>query len=370
MTKERNCSLDALRILCMFMIVISHSLVHSGVYDRILLFSGNYFLTYTLHSFIYIMVNCFVLISGYFLCEGTFKTEKLLKLWIDVFFWSFLLTLLFILTGSEPFQIKTMIKAMLPITQSKYWFSTSYILMYLMVPVLNAAIHHMNKKQHFLALSTFFCVFIVLQNVIFWRNFTTINGNSPFFFAFLYMTAAFIRLYPPQIKRSGKYFILYMICSAITALSRFIMTAITVPFFGEPLGETILLGYSSITVVLASVFIFLAFLCMEIKPLWLRKLIVFLSPLTFGIYLIHDQEFVRKFIWQHLFHPQKFTDSYCLIPYLLLISICIFIVCVFLELIRTKLFGFLGIHKICRSAAEKIDCAVQKFTACITEKCE
>lgn len=37
-----------------------------------------------LHSFSIVAVNCFVLITGYFLCTAEFNYKKILNLWIQV----------------------------------------------------------------------------------------------------------------------------------------------------------------------------------------------------------------------------------------------------------------------------------------------
>lgn len=194
---SRNASLDILRTLCMFLIVLGHSICHGQVLETVATNSANYFVVTAIYTFLMVHVNCFVLISGYFLCMHKFRLEKAISLWVQAFFWSVLLYVLLSVFGVIPFGIKSFIKTLLPFTQQRYWFVTSYLLMYFLVPFLNAAIHSMTKMQHATFLVTYFMIYIVLQNLVFWREFTSVNSSSPLFFAFLYIVAAYIRLYPP-----------------------------------------------------------------------------------------------------------------------------------------------------------------------------
>ena len=74
--KNRNVSLDILRILCMFLIVLGHAMIHGQVLDAVAANSPNYFLLHVLRAFLSVHVNCFVLISGYFLCTHEFRIRK------------------------------------------------------------------------------------------------------------------------------------------------------------------------------------------------------------------------------------------------------------------------------------------------------
>ena len=84
--KNRNVSLDILRILCMFLIVLGHAMIHGQVLDAVAANSPNYFLLHVLRAFLSVHVNCFVLISGYFLCTHEFRIRKFFSLWGQAFF--------------------------------------------------------------------------------------------------------------------------------------------------------------------------------------------------------------------------------------------------------------------------------------------
>lgn len=331
-SQERNISLDVLRALVMLMIVLGHVMLHGQVVENIKPFTVNYFVSYTVFAFIYVHVNCFVLISGYFLSVKEFKYKKIFSLWGKMFFWSIMLFIFLVVIGATPFSMKIAIKAMLPFTQQRYWFMTTYLLMYCLMPFLNAAIRFLSKKQYQIALFIFFIIYIVLQNIFFWEGFTTVNAHSPLFFAFLYLGGGYIRKYP--IEKKIPWFCLYILCAAITAISRFVLSYVTIKIFGEMYGESMLYTYNSITMVIGSFCLFMTFQTLKInKESVLGKLAVWISPLTLGVYLIHDHPEIRPWLWSVL-KPYQFAESPFLVFWMLGLAILVFLSCCILEKCR------------------------------------
>ena len=110
MKNTRNNSLDLLRILSMFMVVILHVFGSSGLLrDTLVPGHYNWYIGHIMHTFSYQAVNCFILISGYFLCTAKFKLKKLLYIYIQVFFYSVIIAILVMTLISPPFSIKEFI---------------------------------------------------------------------------------------------------------------------------------------------------------------------------------------------------------------------------------------------------------------------
>lgn len=352
----RNASLDLLRILSMLMIVIMHCLGHGGILNNAQLYSFGYFTGWTIEGFCYVAVNCYVLISGYFLCEGSFKLKKLFTLYGSVWFWSALLFAVFCVAGATAFSAKDLIKVCLPFTQQAYWFVTTYLLMYILSPFLNLAIRAMNKRQHAAAIAVFFAVYIFLQNLTFWQEFTLVGSHDPMFFIFLYFVAAYIRRYPPQKKRP--WLLVYVICAVFTAASRFILTYITTPIFGQPVGETAFYSYNSVYTVVGSVSLFLFFRGLRVRGIRFSRLITAVAPLTFGVYLIHDNNFVRPFLWQGIIKPERWIDSPWMIFLVIGASIAIFVLCCCVEKVRLLLRKIIN-----------VDACVHRFASFAERRC-
>lgn len=350
---ERNTSLDALRVLCMFLIVLGHAMVHGHVLDTLSPNSINYYIVNILRAFLSVHVNCFVLISGYFLCTYKFRLSKVFFIWWQTFFWSVTLYIFVCISGIVPFEIESLLRACLPFTQQRYWFVTTYLLMYVLIPLLNAAIHTMSQRQHAFFIATFFFIYIVLQNLFFWKKFTSTNSYDPLFFAFLYMIAAYFRLYPAK-RTQLRYFLCYFLVCLFSAIWKIGMELFTNKIVGESMGDSIFLSYSSITRVIASASLFRFFEGLSITNRLAQKVVTLLSSLTFGVYLIHEQPEIRAFLWEKLLRPGNYVQSPFLILFLLGIALFVFLLCALLEYLRNRVSELFSIRKLIIAISNRV----------------
>lgn len=60
-------------------------------------------------------INCFVMITGYFMCKSNITLKKFIKLFGEIMFYKVIIGLIFLLTKYEPFSIRTYAKMFLPI---------------------------------------------------------------------------------------------------------------------------------------------------------------------------------------------------------------------------------------------------------------
>lgn len=194
--EKRNLGLEWLRICSMFMIILLHSIDHSGLYET--LEEGT--LLYTYEQFIYalvqVCVNCFVLISGYFLVQSQFKLRKLISLWIEVVFYALVIKLIMIAAGDIPFSVVSLISCFVPILTGRYWFVTIYFGMYLMFPFYNIAIKAMDERQHKSLVVLLIVLFSGMSSL--YPSFKGMNSGGAWglaWFTVLYFIAAYFRLY-------------------------------------------------------------------------------------------------------------------------------------------------------------------------------
>lgn len=87
-------------------------------------------------------------------------------------------------------------------------------------------------------------------------------------------------------------------------------------------------------ILIISVLLFLGFSKLNIGSI---KLINIVSSATFGVYLIHDNAYVKEFLWQTLFKNASYAYSDMLIPYSMLVIIIVYLTCTVIELIRIYL---------------------------------
>ena len=81
---------------------------------------------------------------------------------------------------------------------------------------------------------------------------------------------------------------------------------------------------------------------------YLAKIITFIGPLTFGVYLIHEHTLIRKFIVSNLFaRDSNNLPLHSIVLLVLLRSLKFFTICACMDYARYILFTFLRVRKIC-----------------------
>ena len=144
--QQRNSSFELLRIISMFLIVAHHYSVHSG-FNFLEPLSVNLYYAQCLASGGKFGVNIFVLISGYFLCKSTFKWQKLIKLELQVLFYSIIIGVVFYIYSEEK-SLSNLVFSFLPLYSSEYWFYKAYFVLFLLSPFLNVFINSIEKTQY------------------------------------------------------------------------------------------------------------------------------------------------------------------------------------------------------------------------------
>lgn len=122
----RNYGIDLFRIVAMFMIVNLHILKHGGVLEAVT--ATQFVVTWLLEAFLICAVNCYAIISGYAgYKEETVEIhyEKYIVLWLQVFIYSVVLTIV-IQCISGTMELKALLKAFMPVTATQYWYFTAY----------------------------------------------------------------------------------------------------------------------------------------------------------------------------------------------------------------------------------------------------
>ena len=102
----RQSNLELYRCLAMLMIVACHwgllTNLTSMVHDNQLTAPSNFY--YILRMWGKMGINCFLLITGYFMCKSNISVKKFLKLYLQVTFYSLVISLTFNLWGGRIIQ--------------------------------------------------------------------------------------------------------------------------------------------------------------------------------------------------------------------------------------------------------------------------
>ena len=142
--KQRNSSIEMLRILAMMGIVLLHyndgrAFVYAQDNETSVLF------LFYLESISICSVNLFILISGFFL-SGTNKRDliKPLELLAQVSIFSVGFYVVRVLMGHDSFTVTSLFTAFVP----NSYFVIFYVILYVISPYINRLLQSMNQKQN------------------------------------------------------------------------------------------------------------------------------------------------------------------------------------------------------------------------------
>ncbi len=126
--KRRDSNLELFRIIVMLTIVAHHYVVNSGVINIIL--ENNITSLKSIFLLIFGMggkigINCFILITGYFMCKSNISIKKFIKLLLEIEFYNIIIYLIFLLVGYVPFSWKDLFYKIFPISSISDSFTRS-----------------------------------------------------------------------------------------------------------------------------------------------------------------------------------------------------------------------------------------------------
>lgn len=103
--KQRNSNLELYRIIVMLLIVCHHYVVNSGLMGEL---ENEPITAKSLFFYVFGMwgktgINCFVLITGYFMCKSSITLRKFLKLFLEVELYNVVIFSIFVLSGYQDF---------------------------------------------------------------------------------------------------------------------------------------------------------------------------------------------------------------------------------------------------------------------------
>jgi len=353
--KIRQSNYELMRIVSMFLIVIFHILWHGRVLEHT---------SSTLHLFFVLVmcfcmahVNSFMLLSGYFNCEKEFAWKKFFKVFNQAWFYQVVIVCLVAYFGITHFGSKMeIIDAVSPLNFS-YWFIVYYLLLYVLSPFFNRVIAHLNQKEHKRLLIVCFILFMILPFIT-RQELIANNGYTFIQFVCMYFFGAYLKKYPlkknfhfKNYSKNKLQILLFsgMIVFWLLHFFSYMLSGVFITYdntllqqFGMTLKDYFLY-YSAPFVVLQSLCYFLWFGTLNFKC----KFINLIATLVFGVYLIHDNDYLRDHLYKWLgLDVSQHMIGWDVILQVFICAIIIFVICSLIEFVRQQLFKFIGNLKI------------------------
>lgn len=323
---KRNISVDVIKCLAIFSVIGVHFILNTN--NSLIIENNMGILIYlSYRQFFIICVPLFLLVTGYLNInkEPTKKYYLNIVSILGIYLFYSILSLLFRVTYmEEAISVGDGIKLIFNFQAIPYaWYINMFVGLYLLVPFLNKIIKNSSKKEYEL-----FIVVMLIISVIpaTWNNFTSIMGYSnivplPNFWVSIYpityyMIGSYFRVYPIKVNINYLWvvFLLYSI-------------SIIINYFYSSVGNISnnIKDYSSLFILIQSVFIFLFFLNSKKDYNIFNKHISTIANSTLEIYLVSyivDQlvyDFFNVYLFSH-----KISDYF----FSILIVVCVFLISV------------------------------------------
>ncbi len=356
---ERNYGIEVLRLITMLMIVLLHCLGHGGILEAA---GANATATalMLLRAFCYGAVNLYALITGYVYVQARHRWERLLELWLEVLFYSIVLSLgNFLISGAVG--KKELVSAFLPMTTKSYWYFSSYVCLFLLVTLLNKLILSIDKASYRWILAVGFVLFCGFNwvGVCFDVDvFTLDSGYSTFWLSYLYLVGAYIKLYHEDFNRNKiVYLAAYFGLSLLTWGGKYTIEMLTEIALGVKRGGRLFYSYLSPMVTLGAVSLFLFFSKLSLRHG--KQLLKMLAPCTFGVYLIHMHPLVKEHLIIDRFTSYAQKPWYAALGIVVGAGLAIFTACLLIDYLRRQLFRLLHVSALCAALTEKVKTKIQ-----------
>jgi surface polysaccharide O-acyltransferase-like enzyme len=382
---ERQSNMELLRLVAMMMILVMHMdygafglPTAESVENAPMTTFGRIFVEHLC----LVAVNVYVLISGWFGIRP--KMKSFVRLMLQVATYSIIITGAFLLLGKTTFKIGYVTDML--IIGKQYWFVVSYLLLYLVSPILNTFVEHSSKREFQWMLLVFFGFQFVYSWFFGLEEFA--GGYSALSFMGLYLLARYVKIYESEndnerrrtkdenesnhpdgiascstalrtgskfqvwLRRAkgssfknpfksfksltrftfSKLLALYLFIAAITALFVFLAYSWKGDTFGDACAG-IFAHYNSPFIVVSSLLVLLMFSKLQFQS----KVINYLSSSAFAVYLIH----AHPLLWDE--YLNLFPPIYAKYPNLLgvllmmLVAVIIFFLCIAIDKILSPL---------------------------------
>ena len=326
----------------MMFVLTLHVLGHCGVLNgawRTGVF--HYRIAYFLEIAAYCAVNCYALISGFVGIKSKYKYTNIIMLWLQVFFYTGIITLIFSFAYPETVQADQIWNALFPATKNQYWYFTAYFVMSFFIPVFNYAVEHLPRRKMRAIVIASVILFSVIPTLfkteLFGTPMGSVNyisgGYNMMWLSVLYVMGAYISKYEcfSRVKVRTS-LLIYLLAVALTWVLK---------FHTKNGGVTV--NYISPTILISAVALLVGFSKLRLRPF--RRIIFFLAPGAFGVFLIHSHPLIWTTFMQGRYEHFGAYPAWQMLLSVLLAVICLYLVCTAIDLLRHYFFKLIRMRK-------------------------
>ena len=340
--KTRQANFEILRVLAMLMVVTMHYLIKGEVAVSM---SVNQepvnLMAWFIQSSCIVAVNVYVLISGYFLIDTKWSVRKLLSIICQVWFYSLgipLVCLCLSIGGVGEWGLYDWLAVLFPFQMEHYWFATAYVILYLLTPVIKAALEGLKEQEFRGVIFSLLLFFSVGKSIIPVKVPTDRYGYDFGWFICLYLIAGYLRLYGVGwFNRIRKGLLVYGMGTAVIFLYSVLLGYLSQKGLPLSYAMDMTFSYNHLLVLISSLGLFYGFRYMRLSHTRTGIVCTRIAPYIFGVYLLHENIAIRS-LWQSWFGTHLVRDSLLFLPHMLFTVFSVFLLGILVDYIRYSIF--------------------------------
>lgn len=257
----------------------------------------NHVLASLLGSGVRIGVNVFLILGVWFMVDAKFKAERIVRLYLEVFFYSVPITICMLLAG-EAGGARNVLQGLVPFFGRSVWFASAYISLIAMSPFLNHFFSLPARMQR-----TLLAVLILLFCFV-----PTIPCSTPLdyladftWFCVVYLVIGIIKKGKMQERLPGAKRFLVTGFAVYLALVGMRLIPAT-----QPIAEYWIVNIKSLPNFLCAALVFFGFLRLDFGVI---KWINFAARSVFAVYIVHQTPAFTHFQWNVLCHADSLVAA-------------------------------------------------------------
>lgn len=305
--QSRQANIELLRIISMVMIVAHHLSFYGCVEFDTMSISVNRLWSQLLMYGGHVGVDIFVLIGGYFMISSkTMKLVKIARLWLMMLFYSVLTYAIAVAFFGYSVSVKLLMIVVTPFLNEQWPFASAYLMLMVLSPFINILLNKISKSSYRLLLGVFAFVWVIIP------TFTTfeVEGNYLLWMIALYSFAGYVRLYKEDFTKDSKFYIcVAFICAILSFASAIVLDIIGLKVNVAAKYATHFSGMQHLNIVLWAICLFIGFVKLPSTKGIYDKAINMVASLMFGVYLLHEDFFSRKILWEVIFNNNEISKG-------------------------------------------------------------
>ena len=257
----------------------------------------NRILASLLGSGVRIGVNVFLLLGVWFLVDAKFKAERIVRLYLEVFFYSVPITICMLLMG-EAGGLRNVLQGLFPFFGRSVWFASAYISLIALSPFLNQFFTLPPRTQR-MFLSVLILLFCLVPTI---PCSTPLDYLADFtWFCVVYLVLGIIKKENLLERLRGAKRFLLAGCTVYLALVGMRLVSAM-----QPIADYWIVNIKSLPNFLCAFLIFLGFLRLDFGVV---KGINFAARSVFAVYIVHQTPAFIHYQWNVLCRVDSFVNA-------------------------------------------------------------